>query len=79
MQDSSAGMIDGSSAADTPSSRRSRAAWPDAGTAAGGTGSMLEERRARPDAKQDDRSMQMTEYVLAIVALAAALLLAIVR
>ena len=40
---------------------------------------MLEERRARPDAKQDDRSMQLTEYVLAIVALAAALLLAIVR
>ena len=40
---------------------------------------MLEERRARPDEERDDRSMQMTEIALAIVALAAALLLAIVR
>jgi hypothetical protein len=72
-------MIDGSSADDTPCSRRSRAEWRDAGTATGGTGSMLEERRARPDEARDDRSMQMIEYALALVALAAVLLLAIVR
>jgi hypothetical protein len=43
---------------------------------------MLEERGAPPQVdvgERDDHSMQMTEYALAIVALAAAILLSIVR
>ena len=44
---------------------------------------MLDERGAiRPEIEtgnRDDHSMQLTEYVLAIIALAAAVLLAVVR
>jgi hypothetical protein len=49
----------------------------------GGTASMLDERGAiRPEietGERDDHSMQLTEYLLAIIALAAAIVLAVVR
>ena len=54
-----------------------------AGTASGGTGSMLDERAVvHPEIQsgdRDDHSMQLIEYALAIIALAAAVLLAVVR
>jgi hypothetical protein len=49
----------------------------------GGTASMLDERGAiRPEietGERDDHSMQLTEYLLAIIALAAAVVLAVLR
>jgi hypothetical protein len=62
--------------------KRSRADSPSR-QASGGTPSMLDERGVvRPEihtGERDDHSMQLTEYALAIIALAAAVLLAVAR